>query len=111
MVRPHEFVIVQTIASEEVRVDPETNEEYTEQIIIAKDKKLKTLIDLQDIINVEESINESGSIYAKRCNIITSTGLQAVVLSPYKEVSELVKNTQKDIGFGSGDKQKEKKSS
>ena len=96
MVRPHEFITLQTLVGEEERIDPETNEPYVENIIIAEDKKLKSIIDLDSIEKVDEYTNDKGNIYSKRTMII-SNGMQVVVLSPYSEVKELVFNSPKEV--------------
>ena len=110
MLNPYEFVTVQTVAKEEVRTDPETDETYTEQVIVAEDKKLKLLIDLNDIEDVSETINRDAIIYAKRTSI-SYRGVQAVVLMSYSDVKKLLVKTHKHAGFGNGDTEEKKESS
>ena len=88
---PFEFITLQTLAKEEVREDPETGEEYMEQIIIAKDKKLRKTVSLFDINSFEEVTDDTGSIYAKRCLIYVSNE-PILVAKSYKSVDKLLKD-------------------
>jgi len=112
MKRPHEFITVQTVGKEEVRVDPETGEDYMEEIILAKDKKMKITFDLEDITSFQEYTNDDAIIYGKRC-LVTTSGERIVLLISYNDLNELIDNKPKHTtGFGkSKDSSKKKKSS
>jgi len=98
MRRPYELITIQTIVGEEVREDPESGESYVEEVVIAKDKKTKLLLDLDDIQSVEEHIDESGKIYSKRC-VVIANGQMRVVAKSYKEMKDLFLRNDNQIGF------------
>ena len=103
----YEFQTIQTLMGEEVRTDEETGEEYIEQIVVAKDKKLRTTIDLLDIDGFEEFTNDKGAIYAKRC-VLNVKGNGIVVTKSYDDIREILKDlNSKDSSIGFGRDKKE----
>jgi len=111
MDRPHEFIQLQTLVKEEVRIDPETGEEYSEEIMIAENKKLRITLDLFDINSFEEYTNNDGTVYGKR-SVISVAGENKIVATSYDDMKKLLEDlngNEKVIGFGRI--QEEKKSS
>ena len=102
MINSYEFQTVQTLMSEEVRINEETGEEYVEQIIIEEDKKLRKTISLNDISSFEELTNDKGVIYAKRC-LLKVSGEPVVVTKSYKDIKSIIGSVEapnNTIGFG-----------
>ena len=107
MTRPFEFTQFQTLMKEEVRKDPETGEEYIEEVIIAENKKLRITLDLYDVSSYEEYTNNDGTIYGKRC-LITVGNEHKIVAISYDDMKELMNSLNdngKTIGFGGDNKE------
>lgn len=109
MINPIEVIQLKTVVDYEERTDPETNEVYQEEVIIEKDKKIKTIIDLDTYSLLEEHIDENGVIYKNRSVLMDVSGKAILVAKSYDELKDLlIKNTQKHIGFHGSKRSKEK---
>jgi hypothetical protein len=109
MNNPLEVIQLKTVVDYEERIDPETNEVYQEEIIIEKDKRIKTIIDLDEYSVLEEHIDEHGVIYKGRVVLKDRGGNPILIAKSYDEIKDLlVKNTHKHIGFHGSKRSKEK---
>jgi len=101
MNNPREFIELKTFGSTELRTDPSTNEQYEEEVILVRDKRLKTTFDIDTISSIDEYVDETGTIIKDRVIISDTYGVQRILLMTYEEIVEIINNTnsRNKIGF------------
>jgi hypothetical protein len=99
MIKPFEYVSYVTIVDQEVRIDPESKQEYVEDIVIAEDKKVKCISDVNDILRVEEYVDEKGKTYRNRSVVFFNGTDPKVIGKSYNDIKEMIFSNETKVGF------------
>ncbi len=97
MLNPFKCVQFQTLVDVEIREDEDGNK-YEEEVILAQDKRIKCIIDFDDIVEINEVTNDKGVIYKKRVLISTGGGSK-IINKSYDEMEKLLFESKEGIGF------------